>query len=117
MGSSRCALNINTRAPGSSSEASDIENLRGNVSEAQRGGEDLMLFASPVGEPAPPRALGTARLPAPTPEQRALQFAQAYGRRMSQSQPTSPPPTNSKHRDEWTKKRVEVDYGPVRRHS
>lgn len=132
--SSRGALSIDTRASVSGSEAGDDGSLRGSVSEAQRGGEDLMLFASPVAEAATPRALGPVRLPSPAPAQKSLRFApvgppppapsgkvseriQAYERRMSDSQPTSPPPTNSKHREERTKKRVEVDYGLVPRPS
>ncbi|KAH9481303.1 Adagio protein 2 [Psilocybe cubensis] len=42
---------------------------------------------------------------------------QAYERRMSQDQPTSPLPKNSKQREERPKKRVEVDYGLVPRPS
>ncbi|CAA7266976.1 unnamed protein product [Cyclocybe aegerita] len=39
----------------------------------------------------------------------------AFERRMSQEAPVSPPPTNTKHREERTKKRVQVDYGLVKR--
>ena len=41
----------------------------------------------------------------------------AYERRMSMDQPISPPPSNTKHKEERSKKRVEVDYGLVPRRS
>ncbi|KDR78836.1 hypothetical protein GALMADRAFT_244433 [Galerina marginata CBS 339.88] len=93
--------------------------------------EDLMFFASPVEEPSvplpssPPSAykatfvpVGPLHLedPGPSSPGKVSERIQAYERRMSQGE-TSPPPTNSKQREERSKKRVEVGYGLVPRAS
>jgi len=89
---------------------------------ASSGAEDnLIFFASPTEEaavsPSLPHPLADAeehpaRAGSPTlPASHIANRIRAYERRMSMEAPVSPPPTNTRHREERTKKRVEVKYG------
>ncbi|KAF8199705.1 hypothetical protein BJ912DRAFT_662359 [Pholiota molesta] len=137
-GSTRSGGGLSIDTHGSVSDVGDDASLKGNTAEPEPVAEDTMLVASPVDEAETPRALhaaGPSRLPSPPPvdqttakstlmpildsakKSKVSERIQEYERRMSLGEPTSPPPTNSKHREERTKKRVEVDYGLVLRPS
>lgn len=98
-----------------------LDRERSGHSPSVGGGEDnLIFFASPTEEAAvSPLADGAEEHPAQAEESRnpTLPAAnvsnriRAYERRMSMETPVSPPPTNTRHREERTKKRVEVNYG------
>ncbi|KAF8907288.1 hypothetical protein CPB84DRAFT_1843991 [Gymnopilus junonius] len=67
------------------------------------------LHLDNVDTPSPPAT--------PMSPSKVAERVQAYERRMSQGQVGSPPPINTKQREERSKKRVEVDYGLVPRRS
>ncbi|KAF9485129.1 hypothetical protein BDN70DRAFT_917084 [Pholiota conissans] len=140
--SSGGGLSIDTHGSESVSEVGDHASLKGN--EQELGAEDLLVFtASPVDDAETPRAIqaaGPSRLPSPPPPPPPVEKSTTtkfmptpivesgkqgkvssrikdYERHMSLGEPISPAPTNTKHREERTKKRVEVDYGLVPRAS
>ncbi|PPQ68641.1 hypothetical protein CVT26_002925 [Gymnopilus dilepis] len=139
--SSTGGLSIDTHV--SASEGAERESLIGDLSERP---EELIRFASPVDiegpsgstpmqspplapssppsaykdkfVPVAPLHLDDKGLPStPTSPGKVSERVQAYERRMSLGQAASPPPTNTKQREERSKKRVDVDYGLVPRPS
>ena len=128
-------LSIDTRASMHISERED------RMSEADGGQnrfqENLIMFTSPEemerNVPTSPQPLDHETTPSGTtpgsdltlsppismaPQSSSRNVSQrvrAFERRLSMEAPVSPPPTNTRHREERTKKVVEVNYGLARR--
>jgi hypothetical protein len=134
---SMSGLSIETYSSASVSEHEDknVDTPRGGNGEGPDD-ENLILFASPLeidtmsptfrhplsadqgDDPTLPHAvdaalptIGSKKTKTPTSPSRVADKVRQFERRMSMEVPMSPTTPNTKHREERTKKRVEVNYG------